>query len=150
MANKTSIPMVKVVYNSSNVAKHSVTGTEKLLGSRSISYGFHKNGDVFNVAEADVAARPELFLAYPCGEPFTVKDGKIVNPCGKVESKEVVGGNLEDIPGIGPRLAQKFIDVGLDTQEKIASQVTPDLLKELSVPPMSREKILEWQDSQLP
>lgn len=148
MNKEVSIPMVKVIYHSLNVAKHKVYGVNKLFGGRSLNYGWRKPGDVFEVAEKDVISKPQEFYAYPCDEPFRVEGGKLVNPCGKVQSVEKVGGNLTDIPGVGPRVAQKFLDVGLDTQEKIAKNLTEELMQELQLPPMSRNKLREWLESQ--
>lgn len=147
---QTKIPMVKIIFKSSNKARQSVFGATKSFGGRPFSYGWRKPGDVFNVAEADVIARLDMFNAYPCDEPFTTDRGKLINPCGKMESVEKVGGTLEDIPGVGPRMAEKLIDVGLETQDDVLKKLTPDLMKELKVPPKSRTAITEWQESQLP
>lgn len=138
--------MVKIVYDSANTAKHSVFGTERVLGGRAINYGWRKPGDVFNVSEADIMANLDLFLAYPCKEKFTVEKGKLVSPCGEIGKKEVVNESLEDIPGIGPRLAAKFMDHGLVSQQKVLDLLDDELMEELSVPPASRKKIKEWME----
>lgn len=80
------VPSVKIFYNTSNKARHPLSGSVR-IGGVVMNYGYKKQGDVFFVAEGDILARPDLFLAFPCKQPFAVKDGKLVDPCSPKEEK---------------------------------------------------------------
>lgn len=143
-----AIPMVKVIYSPTNTAKHPLHGTVKVLNGRSISYGFRKQGDVFNVAVVDIAAHPNNYRAYPCNEPFGWDEGgNIIMPCPDTLEETMVADNLEELPGVGPRVAERLVSAGLVTKEDVANRATDELMSDIGVPPASRKKILEWQQS---
>jgi predicted flap endonuclease-1-like 5' DNA nuclease len=55
-------------------------------------------------------------------------------------------GMLEDIPGIGPKIAEKLVGMGINTQEDVLNNVDDEILN--SLPPRARTAIKEWQESQ--
>lgn len=146
MAKETlTVESVKIIYNSLNKARHPVSGTTIVPAlQRSMRYGSRKAGDVFDVAVQDVLAKPDLFLAYPCGKPFVIDGGKLENPCGTRQSVLKDAGQLTDIPGIGKKMAERFQDNGIITQSDVM-QLSEEAMFEIKVPPASRKKILEWQ-----
>lgn len=143
MSSEINIPMVKAVYNPTNEARHPFHGSTKPLGGRAVDYGYRKKGDVFNVAESDVIARPDLFLAYPCQEKFIIKGSKVVVPCGEEEVKsELAEMSLEDIPGVGPSTADKLVELGLYSAEDVLTKADEDIIEQLPV--AARAKVQEW------
>ncbi len=140
---KADIKMVKAVYQGSG-GRHSVFGASRVLG-RPIDYGYRSNGDVFNVAVADVIAQPSLFLAYPCRKPFIVKGDEVEIPCGEMEPKDSVG-TIEGLPGIGKKTAQRLAKMGIVTPDDVLNNVDDDILNGL--PPRSRSSIKKWQATQ--
>lgn len=147
MAKKLTIETAKIIYNSPNSARHSVSGTTIVPAlARSMRYGYRKPGEVFEVAEQDIIARPDLYLAYPCGKPFKIEGKKLVNPCGSRESVIQDVGQLTDIPGVGKKMAERFQDNGIVTKSDVMG-LTEEMMFEIKVPPASRTKILEWQAS---
>lgn len=147
MSNKIAldIPMVKAVFVTNNASPETLYGDTRVLGGRVIKYGRHRNGDVFNVAVADVRARPNRYLA-PCGKPFTFDaKGGIIIPC---EDEPVApqiqhGDSLTDIPGIGPATAKKLVEADIHTKEQVAELSDSEMI-DLGIPPQSRTKIREW------
>ena len=138
------IEMVKVVYSSTNTARHDVVGTSRILG-RPMQYGYRKDGDVFNVAVQDIILRPDSFLAWPCRERFIINGNVLENPCGEMEP-EVRFGAIEDIPGIGSKIAERLTSMGILTPEDVLHNVDDEVLK--SLPPRSRTSIKKWQEAQ--
>jgi len=145
MSAKKQIPMVKAVYVSTNSSRHPVHGPTKAVLGRAIDYGWRRNGEAFNVAEVDIIARPDMFIAYPCQEPFIIKNGKILVPCGVEEVSDGFD-TLEDIPGVGPSTAEKLVDLGLYTPDDVLTKADEGILKQL--PAMSRKKVAQWQIDQ--
>ena len=143
--SKKQVPMVKAIYTTANAARHPLHGSVKILSGRAVDYGWRKSGDVFNVAEVDIIARPDMFLAYPCKEPFIIKDGKVLVPCGKEKVSDGFD-SLEDIPGVGPSAAQKLVDLGLYTPEDVLENADEGILEQL--PAITRKKVAQWQIDQ--
>ena len=140
------VDVVRAIFQSTNAARQSVYGGSRILG-RPQNYGYRKPGDVFDVLVADVVARPDSFTAYPCDKPFIIKGEKVENPCGDMGVKEQHG-MLEDIPGIGPKIAEKLVGMGINTQEDVLNNVDDEILNGL--PPRARTAIKKWQESQRP
>jgi len=150
--NKTdvNIEMVSAMFVTDNVSHEVIYGDARLLGGRRIKYGKKTNGDVFNVAVADIKARPGRYLA-PCGEPFDFdKNGVIIIPCKDkpVAVETVHGEDLTEIPGVGQATARKFAENGIYTKGDVAKLSKEELIK-IGVPPLSRNKIEEWKLSRL-
>lgn len=141
----SSIKMVKVVYVPLNTARHSLFGGSRILGGRPIDYGYRKQGDVFNVAVADVILSPSLFVAYPCRDPFIIKGDNVEVPCGTIEPTESQG-TIEGIPGIGKKIAKRLNDMGILTPDDVLKNVDDEILNNL--PPRSRGSIKKWQEQQ--
>lgn len=138
------VEVVRAIFVSSNVARQSLYGGSRVLG-RPQNYGYRKPGDVFDVLVPDIIARPDRFNAYPCNLPFIIKGDTVEVPCGDIEVEEKVG-DIEDIPGVGPKIAEKFAAMGIYTKEGVLNNVDEEILNGL--PPRARKAIKEWQASQ--
>lgn len=137
--------VVRVIYVSTNAARTQIYGASRTLGGHPYNYGYRKPGDVFDAIVQDVILRPDMFHAYPCDKPFIIKGKSLENPCGDVGTKKQHG-MLEDIPGIGPKIAERLVGMGINTPEDVVNNVDDDILNGL--PPRARKAIKEWQDLQ--
>lgn len=142
-AKKAGIKMVKVIYKGS-IGMSTVYGST-LVGGAPINYGYHKDGDVFEVSVDDVMAQPSRFTAWPCDRAFTIKNGKLDVPCGEMEPEDKAS-TIEGLPGIGKKTAQKLAKMGITTQDDVLYRVDDEILN--SLPPMSRKAIKKWQVEQ--
>ena len=140
----STVEVVRVIFKSTNKARQSLYGGSRILG-RPYNYGYRKSGDVFDALVSDVIARPDSFNAYPCDKPFIIEGNELKNPCGDMGVKEQHG-MLEDIPGIGPKIAEKMASMGINDQEDVLNNVDDEILNGL--PPKARKAIKEWQESQ--
>ena len=52
--------------------------------------------------------------------------------------------NLEDIPGVGPATAERLIEAGYETPEKIAQATPQELYESAEIGEMSARKIITW------
>lgn len=139
-----NVKVVRAIYVSTNIARHSLYGGSRVLG-RPQNYGYRKPGDVFDVIVNDVIANPTSFNAYPCNKPFIIRGNKVEVPCGEIEPEERVG-DIEEIPGVGKKIAKRLADIGIFTQEDVLNNVDEEILN--NFPPRSRSAIREWQASQ--
>ena len=139
-----NVEVVRVIYASTNMARSQLYGGSRVLG-RPQNYGYRKPGDVFDVIVNDIVAQPNLFHAWPCDQPFTIENNKVINPCGEMGTEERVG-SIEGLPGIGKKTAERLAAMGIFTEEDVLNNVDEKILNGL--PPRSRKAIREWQISQ--
>jgi len=144
---KSDIKMIKAIYRGS-AGMSTVYGASRVLGNP-ISYGYHKDGDVFDVAVDDIIARPSSFNAWPCNRPFIIRDEKVKTPCTRMEPKDSAESHPEPtletiigLPGVGKKTAKTLEGLGVTTKDELLF-ADYKVLDKLS--PASRKGIEKWQ-----
>jgi hypothetical protein len=146
---KSDIKMVEAIYRGS-AGMSTVYGASRVLGNP-INYGYHKDGDMFNVAVDDIIARPSSFNAWPCNRPFIIRDGKVKTPCTRMEPKESTEPTesveppqetIIGLPGVGKKTAETLKGLDIVTKDDLL-YADYKVLDKLS--PASRNGIEKWQ-----
>lgn len=145
---------IKVMYYPGRRGKHNVTGI-----STKERYGYHQQGDIFDVLLADVAIRPSVWRC-PDGNPLIInrRDRSVSCPESQVVIKGVPGApaptppppprpvghtdDLSQIRGVSEKTAETLKQHGITTFIKLSR--TPDnVLKQWGVTPNYIKRVKE-------